>query len=849
MMVGREKEILKTIQVLSRRKKNNPCLIGEPGVGKTAIAEGLAQLIHRGDVPESLRDKVIISLDLSNMLAGTKFRGEFEDRLNGVLREVEAAGDRIILFIDEIHVMVGAGGSEGAIDASNILKPPLAKGRLRCLGTTTLDEYRTSIEKDPALARRFQSIYVAEPSPQETELILKGLRAQYELYHRIQIPDATIAAAVKLASVYMTEKRFPDKAIDLIDEASSRLRNRVESKPPALMALEAELAKVKHTLHGLTADTVREESDTEVYEVQQLMQQLEDLTQQRNELHGWWRWRNQQLKEIFEVNRSLHKQQEELRISLKKNERSERQQDLRLAIAEKEARVQQKYQSLQQLAVLSKLDLWGFDPGQTQGVQEGTEALQELNLEQGGCLDRNVLSENEVARVVAEATGIPEAGLQLRENGAEQRRQREELLQMEEALRGRLVGQRHAISTVARAIRLSRAGLRFHDRPLGVFLLLGPTGVGKTELVKAVSEFLFRHDGNDALLRVDMSEYMERFSVSRLVGAPPGYVGYEEGGVLTEAVRRRPFRVILLDELEKAHRDVSNLLLQVFDEGRLTDSQGRTVDFKNTVIFMTSNLGSDALARHAAGEDEEHEEESGVSGPLAALLKQHQEEMRRRSEESGEAPSSAAGTSSASDKNSQSIKRAQSAGRGSKVGSPGTRAGRRELAADLVRRHFSPEFANRLDDIILFDSLDTPALRSIAHLQLGRVQELLRDTHGVQLLESEQVLDQLAQAEAGEEGYGARPLKRRIQNQIMAPLADFLLQEDVRAGDLVFVSTAAHTPTNSALTPDHLMLMAQAGGRWRELQQTSPDIGDEETQDMSFHMPPFRFWVLDSEVE
>ncbi|KAJ1410127.1 P-loop containing nucleoside triphosphate hydrolase protein, partial [Ochromonadaceae sp. CCMP2298] len=631
-VIGRDEELQQTIQILSRRRKNNPCLVGEAGVGKTSVAEGLAQMIYDGEVPESMAGKSVISLDLPSMLAGTKFRGEFEDRMKGVMKEIEMAGDKIILFIDEIHTMVGAGGSEGAIDASNILKPSLARGKLRCLGATTSDEYAKYIEKDPALARRFQSVYVPEPSAEHTVQILGGIRDKYETHHRVLIPPEAVESAVYLSGRYITSRRYPDKAIDLIDEAASRVRNRRERKPAALERLEkslhdklgemdlaqaqAEAQAQKAT--GTKAPDTRPPAvgggiDVDSGEAVDVTE-VARLSAQRDALTAAWREKNKLVGLIFVAREERAQCVEQIK-GLRRQLLPDKDSFLQNRVAQKENELRQYCVRLQQLAEDERrtAQIGTSDSGSSSGMGGGVsssgagagtvagagadedvevavrDALRSVGCEVGG---------EELAAIVAQSTGIPVSTM-LGES------EKKKLLGMEAELGRTLVGQAEAITAIARCIRLSRAGLRFHDRPLGVFLMIGPTGVGKTELAKALAELLFQ-DPQSSLLRIDMSEYMERFSVSRLIGAPPGYVGYEEGGVLTESVRRRPYQVILLDEFEKAHREVSNLLLQVFDEGRLTDSHGNVVDFRNTVIMMTSNLGSDVLG--AMKEDPEEGE-------------------------------------------------------------------------------------------------------------------------------------------------------------------------------------------------------------------------------------------------
>ena len=556
-VIGRDEEIRRTIQVLSRRTKNNPVLIGEPGVGKTAIVEGLAHRIVQGDVPESLKDKKVLALDMGSLIAGAKYRGEFEERLKSVLSEIEAAQGQIILFIDEMHTLVGAGKADGAMDASNLLKPALARGELHCVGATTLDEYRKHVEKDAALARRFQPVYVPEPSVEDTISILRGLKEKYELHHGVRISDAALVTAATLSNRYITDRFLPDKAIDLVDEAASRLRMQVDSKPEALDELDRRIMQLK-----IEREALKKEKDTASKDrLAKLEKEIVNLEEQANALSQTW----QQEKEKLASAQKLKEQLDAARIEL---EQAQRRGDLTRA---------------GELAY---------------GVIPDLEAkLKTLEEEEGkgGAMAQEVVTPDLIAGVVSRWTGIPVDKMLEGE--------REKLLQMETQIAKRVVGQEEAVEAVSTAVRRSRAGLQDPNRPIGSFMFLGPTGVGKTELSRALAEFMF--DDEHAMIRIDMSEYMEKHSVARLIGAPPGYVGYEEGGALTEAVRRRPYQVILFDEIEKAHPDVFNVLLQVLDDGRLTDGQGRTVDFRNTLIIMTSNLGSEYLVNQPEGEDSE----------------------------------------------------------------------------------------------------------------------------------------------------------------------------------------------------------------------------------------------------
>lgn len=557
-VIGRDEEIRRTIQVLSRRTKNNPVLIGEPGVGKTAIAEGLALRIVKGDVPDSLKDKKLLALDMGSLIAGAKYRGEFEERLKAVLSEVESEGGRIILFIDELHTIVGAGKTEGAMDAGNLLKPALARGELHCVGATTLDEYRKHIEKDAALARRFQPVFINEPTVQDTISILRGLKEKYELHHGVRITDSALVAAATLSNRYITDRFLPDKAIDLVDEAASRLKMQIDSKPEALDAIDRDLMQMK-----IEREALRKESDTASKDrLDKLEKQIADLEEESKVLTQNWEAEKQKLG-------SAQKLKEELDAARTELEQAQRRGDLARA---------------GELA-------YGRIPELEKKVAE-IEA-QEQSQPQGGAMVEEAVTPDQIAAVVSRWTGIPVDRMLEGE--------REKLLKMEDALSKRVVGQREAVDAVSTAVRRARAGLQDPNRPIGSFMFLGPTGVGKTELSKALAAFLF--DDESALLRIDMSEYMEKHAVARLIGAPPGYVGYEEGGALTEAVRRRPYQVILFDEVEKAHQDVFNILLQVLDDGRLTDGQGRTVDFRNTIIILTSNIGAEFLVNQKEGED------------------------------------------------------------------------------------------------------------------------------------------------------------------------------------------------------------------------------------------------------
>ena len=669
-VIGRDEEIRRIIQVLSRRTKNNPVLIGEPGVGKTAIAEGLAQRIIQGDVPEGLKDKRVVALDMGALVAGAKYRGEFEDRLKAVLKEIENAAGEIILFIDEMHTLVGAGAAEGAMDASNMLKPALARGELRCVGATTINEYRKHIEKDAALERRFAPVMVAEPTVEDTISILRGLKERYEVHHGVTIKDNALVAAATLSDRYITDRFLPDKAIDLVDEAASRLRIEIDSLPSEVDEVERRKLQLEIEREALK----KEKDDASRERLARLEEELADLTEEVDGLKAQWQAEKDSIGHVGALKEKIEQARQEA-------ENAQREGDLARA-------AELRYGRLPELeAELAGLEAADVDDSRPRMLKEEVDA-------------------DDVSEIVAKWTGIPVSRLMEGE--------REKLIHMEDRLSRRVIGQKTAISAVSRAVRRARAGIQDPNRPVGSFIFMGPTGVGKTELARALAEFMF--DDEQAMIRIDMSEYMEKHSVARLIGAPPGYVGYEEGGYLTESVRRRPYAVILFDEVEKAHQDVFNVLLQILDDGRMTDGQGRTVDFKNTIIIMTSNIGSQYIMD---------------------LEGREPEEMERR-------------------------------------------------VMEALRGHFKPEFLNRVDDIVIFHSLDREQIKKIVDLQIDLLNKRLA-AHKLTLVLDDAALNLLS-TEGFDPIYGARPLKRAIQRHVQDALALAMLQGRFKEDDVVSVT-------------------------------------------------------------
>ena len=678
-IIGRDDEIRRVMQVLSRRTKNNPVLIGEPGVGKTAIAEGLARRIVSGDVPESLKDKTLIAMDLSAMIAGAKYRGEFEDRLKAFIKEVSSSDGQIILFIDELHTLVGAGAAEGATDAANMLKPQLARGELRCVGATTLDEYRKYIEKDPALERRFQPVTVDEPSVEASIAILRGLKERYEVHHGIRIQDTALVSAATLSDRYITDRFLPDKAIDLIDEAASRLRMELDSMPTEIDQLERQIMQLEIERTALK----KEKDEASRERLAKLEENLANLKEQSDELKARWQDEKASINAVSIVNSQLEEAHRD-------QEKAEREGDLNAA-------AQIRYETIPELE---------------KKLEEMQQALNEA--EQTKRLLKEEVTDEDVAAVVAAWTGIPVSKMLEGE--------RQKLVHMEDRISERVVGQQKAITAVADAVRRARSGLQDPDRPIGSFVFMGPTGVGKTELARSLAEFLF--DDETAMVRIDMSEYMEKHTVARLIGAPPGYVGHEEGGQLSEAVRRKPYSVVLFDEIEKAHPDVFNVFLQVLDDGRLTDGQGRTVDFRNTIVIMTSNIGSHIIQDYF------------LDGKTTEVDRLDMEQK----------------------------------------------------VSDEMKAHFRPEFINRIDDTIIFHSLDEDQLGVIVDIQLRAVAKRLADQQLTMEI-SDDAKRHLAKA-GYDPQFGARPLKRTVQEQLLNPLATRLLDGEFKPGDNIRINLA-----------------------------------------------------------
>ena len=743
-VIGRDEEIRRCMQVLARRTKNNPVLIGEAGVGKTAIVEGLAQRILAGDVPQALKDKKVVGLDMGALIAGAKYRGEFEERLKAVVRAVTESAGQVILFVDEMHTIIGAGKTEGSMDAGNLLKPALARGELRCIGATTLEEYRQHVEKDKALERRFQPIYVGEPTVEDTIAILRGLKPRYDAHHGVRTQDAALVAAATLSHRYITDRHLPDKAIDLIDEAAARLRIENDSLPAELDELRRKIIQLEVEREALK----KEKDEGSKKQLQNVQKQLAELKEKDGALTAQWENEKNAIEAIKSIKQQIDAKQTEL-------EEAQRQGNLEHA-----ARI--RYGELPQL---------------DNDVKDRERRLTELHESGRGILREEVTAE-EIAEVVSKWTGVPVSRMLEGE--------KEKLIKMEERLHERVVGQDEALRAVSDAVRRSRAGLGDPNRPIGSFLFLGPTGVGKTELCKALAEFLF--DDESAFVRIDMSEFMEQHSVARLIGAPPGYIGYEEGGRLTEAVHRRPYSVILLDEIEKAHPDVFNVLLQVLDDGRLTDGHGRTVDFRNTIVAMTSNIGSEHIQRIS----EEARRHAGTEARREA--RRHEGTQARREGEALAKPAEGVAADGSS---------AEGATGGLSASDLGTDMEIELLIKEELKRHFRPEFINRVDETIIFHRLTRENLRGIVDLQVRHLQQRLAGAGaggtgvspvGMSLIMTDAAKDQLA-TDGYDPVYGARPLKRLIQQMIENPLAKRIVAGEYGPGDAIEVDAGGEMYT------------------------------------------------------
>ena len=724
-IIGRDDEIRRTMQILSRRTKNNPVIIGEPGVGKTAIAEGLAQRIVAGDVPETLKDKKVLALDLGALVAGAKFRGEFEDRLKAVLKEIDNSNGQIILFIDELHTIVGAGASEGSMDASNLLKPMLARGRLRCVGATTLKEYRKYIEKDAALERRFQPVLVEEPTVEDTITILRGIKEKYEVHHGVRITDGALIAAANLSDRYINDRQLPDKAIDLVDEATSSLKMEIESEPIEIEKLNRTIMKLEIEKEALKKET----DEASQKRIRNIKKRIAEIKESKDSLDVQWNAEKENILAIHHSKTALDQLKNEA-------EKAERRGDLQVA-------AEIRYDKLPRLE---------------KKLKEAEEKIKQTQTERQ--ILREEVVEEDIANVVSRWTGIPVNKMLSSES--------DKLSHMEAELQKRVIGQKEAIKSISNAVRRSRAGVAEESRPIGSFIFLGPTGVGKTELGKALADFLFNDE--ETMIRIDMSEYMERHAVAKLIGAPPGYIGHDEGGQLTEAVRRKPYSVILFDEIEKAHPDVFNLLLQILDDGRLTDSKGKTVNFKNTVIIMTSNLGSQLI--QAFGSDFTDEE----------IIKEKKQEEPTQKDERLEAENTT----------KEITKFDTNVNQKTEIENKKKEAKREELhkaIIEVLQKHFKPEFLNRVDDIIMFHNLRKSEIKQIINLQLQEIQKRL-NKQKIKLEVSDKAKDFLVE-KGYDPAYGARPLKRTLQNMLLDELAMEIIEGRISKEDTVKVDEKA----------------------------------------------------------